>query len=155
MKKSAYVIERGLKQSLESVDNGLKRFLLSLQQARMTEGIQGYRSLGMVLIQQRLWAHSHARTQLVPLFRSIAKTAGELHRIFSAYAEVMKPLKDLDRLTSLSVAGAAPPEEAPPSGALDGAAAMPEAPDPQHVSDPGDIDGGLEESSEHHIKLPR
>jgi hypothetical protein len=102
MKKSAYVIERGLKQSLESVDNGLKRFLLSLQQAKMAEGIQGYRSLGMVLIQQRLWAHSHARTQLVPLFRSIAKTAGELHRIFSAYAEVMKPLKDLDKITQVT-----------------------------------------------------
>lgn len=120
MKKSAYVIEKGLKQSLESVDNGLKRFLLSLEQAGMAGGVQGYRSLAMVLVQQRLWAHSHARTQLVPLFRSIAKTAGELHRIFSAYAEVMKPLKELDKITQVTLATASNPAEESSKAAVEG-----------------------------------
>lgn len=106
-RQSAYQVEKGLKQSLESVDNGLKRFLLSMQESGMAEGVQGYRAMQMVLLQQRLWAHSHSRTQLAPLFRSIAKTAGELHRLFSAYAEVMKPLKEIDRITRMTV-GEAP-----------------------------------------------
>jgi len=121
--KSAYEIEKGLKQSLESADNGLKRFLLSLKESGMTEGTQGYRALGMVLVQQRLWAQSHGRTQLAPLFRSIAKTAGELHQIFAVYAEVMKALKELDKISGVSAAAA-------PQAPVEALAARPAAPPP-------------------------
>lgn len=110
--KSAYVVEKGLKQSLEATNTGLKQFLQSMQKSGMIEAIHGYRALQMVLVQQRLWAHNNNRSQLQPLFRSIAKTAGELHRIFSSYAEAMRPLRDLDKITGMNTV--APPEEAPP-----------------------------------------
>ncbi|MFT3776129.1 MAG: hypothetical protein QM820_63105 [Minicystis sp.] len=119
--KSAYVIEKGLKQSLESTDKGLKQFLASMQKSGMVEGIAGYRALQTVLVQQRLWAHGHGRSQLQPLFRSIAKTAGELHRIFSGYADAMRALKDLDKITNTSPA----PEEAPPETPPEPAPAAP------------------------------
>jgi hypothetical protein len=114
-RQSAYQIEKGLKESLESVDKGLKQFLNSLQESRMTEALQGYRMMQRVLIQQRLWAHTNSRSALVPLFRSIAHTAGELHRIFSGYTEAMRPLKELDKITRLNVGSAA--EQPPVSGA--------------------------------------
>ena len=112
-RQSAYQIEKGLKQSLESVDTGLKKFLQSMKDSGMTEALQGYRAMQVVLVQQRLWAHSNGRTALAPLFRSIAQTAGELHRVFSGYAEAMRPLKELDRITRLSVES---PAVAPGSG---------------------------------------
>jgi len=95
---SNYEIEKNLRASLQSTDEGLKQFLTSLRQARMHEAAQSYRAMQMVLVQQRLWADSHHRTELEPLFRSIAKTSDELHKIFSSFAEVMKPLKELDKL---------------------------------------------------------
>jgi hypothetical protein len=108
-RKSTYEIEKGLRDSLESVDNGLKQFLLSLKESKMVEGLQGYRGMQLVLVQQRLWAHNHSRVQLLPQFRSIAKTAAELHRIFSSYAEVMRPLKELDRIGPTTPKAAAAP----------------------------------------------
>lgn len=123
-KQSAYQIEKGLKESLESVDKGLKQFLSSLQESRMADALQGYRTMQRVLIQQRLWAHSHSRVALVPLFRSIAQTAGELHRIFSGYADAMRPLKELDKLTRMSVGPVAEQGQAngesPPEPEMDG-----------------------------------
>jgi hypothetical protein len=122
-RKSTYEIEKGLRLSLESVDNGLKQFLLSLKESKMVEGLQGYRNMQLVLVQQRLWAHNHSRVQLLPQFRSIAKTAAELHRIFSSYAEVMRPLKELDRISAVSARAAAAPEL--PAAAQPGPALVP------------------------------
>jgi hypothetical protein len=104
--KSTYVIEKELKKSLEVTDTALKQFLQSLEKAGMAEGLSGYRSLQVLLVQQRLWAQSHGRAQLTPLFRSIAKTAADLHRIFSAYTESMRTLKDLERLKGMPLSGA-------------------------------------------------
>lgn len=119
-RRSAYEIERGLKQSLESVDAGLKQFLQSLKDSGLAEALQGYRTMQVVLVQQRLWAHNNHRTALAPLFRSIAQTAGELHRIFSGYAEAMRALKDLDKIARLqaeSPPGPPPtPKPEPPEG---------------------------------------
>jgi hypothetical protein len=64
----------------------------------MHEAAHAYRGMQMVLVQQRLWADAHHRAELLPLFRSIAETAGELHRIFASFADVMRPLKELDKL---------------------------------------------------------
>lgn len=116
-RQSAYQIERGLKQSLESVDAGLRSFLQSTKASGMAEALQGYRMMQVVLVQQRLWARSNGRTALAPLFRSIAQTAGELHRIFSGYAEAMQPLKELDKITRLDVKSPAePPDQQEASG---------------------------------------
>lgn len=118
--KSAYVIEKGLKQSLESTDVGLKQFLQSLEKSGMIEALQGYRALQTVLVQQRLWARTHGRTQVDPAFRSIAKTAAELHRIFSAYADAMKPLKELDRIKGAAAVAASAPAAPKPEGEGEG-----------------------------------
>jgi len=117
-RQSAYQIEKGLKQSLESVDAGLKKFLASMKGSGMAEALQGYRTMQTVLVQQRLWAHSNGRTALAPLFRSIAQTAGELHRIFSGYAEAMRPLKELDKLTRIDAQATRAAAQAPTSAAV-------------------------------------
>jgi hypothetical protein len=120
-KLSNYQIEKGLKQSLESTDAGLKQFLASMRESGMAAAPQAYRAMQMVLIQQRLWADEHHRAALTPLFRSIAKTAGELHQIFTSFADVLRPLKEVDKLGKAALQraaqdGAAPAEEpAPPS----------------------------------------
>jgi hypothetical protein len=101
---STYEIEKNLKGSLAATDEGLKKFLASLKQAGMPEAVQGYRAMAMVLLQQRLWAHEHRREQLLPHFRSIAQTAGEIHRIFASFADAMKPLKEVDKLRSATPA---------------------------------------------------
>ncbi|HEU4403868.1 MAG TPA: hypothetical protein VFS43_01035 [Polyangiaceae bacterium] len=110
---SNYQIEKGLKHSLESTDAGLKQFLESMRASGMASAPQAYRAMQMVLIQQRLWADAHHRAQLQPLFRSIAQTAGELHRIFAGFADVMKPLKELDKLGKAALERAARGEAAP------------------------------------------
>ena len=98
-------VGKNLKQSLESTQGGLGRFLTSLVASGMGEAIEGYQQLKAVLIQQRLWAHTHSRTELASLFQSIAKTAGEIHSIIAPYAEVMKQLSDLDKLTQMVING--------------------------------------------------
>lgn len=105
-------VEKGLRQSLESTDEGLRKFLEALRGSGMADAVQGYRAMQMVLVQQRLWAEEHHRDQLMPLFQSIARTAEDLHRIFASFADIMKPLKELDKL---SASTAAPPEDGPPS----------------------------------------
>lgn len=112
-KLSNYQIEKGLKLSLESTDAGLKQFLESMQASGMASAPQAYRAMQMVLLQQRLWADEHHRTQLLPLFRSIAKTAGELHRIFASFADVLKPLKEVDKLGKAALQRAAQAESGP------------------------------------------
>jgi hypothetical protein len=111
-------VEKNLAESLASTDEGLKAFLASLRQARMPEAVQAYRAMQMVLVQQRLWANEHRREQLLPRFRAIAQTAAEIHRIFSSFADVMKPLKELDKLRAPLVAKPPPkpppPESSPP-----------------------------------------
>lgn len=112
-------IEENLRQSLASTDEGLKKFLASLQQAKLPEAVQGYRAMQMVLIQQRLWAEQHGGDHLAPAFRSIAETAGEIHRIFALFADVMRPLKELDGLRSVEIPGtqaAAVPDDAANQG---------------------------------------
>lgn len=98
-------VGKNLKQSLESTQGGLGRFLASLVASGMREAIEGYQQLKAVLIQQHLWAHTHSRTELASLFQSIAKTAGEIHTILAPYAEVMKQLSDLDKLTQMVING--------------------------------------------------
>lgn len=98
--RAVHEIEAGLQQSLEAVDRGLQRFLRSIEESGLREALPGYQNLQAVLIQQRLWTDSNGRAQLVPLFRSIAASCAELHRVFSSYAGVMQPLKELDKLTN-------------------------------------------------------
>lgn len=50
-RKCAYEIEKGLRQSLESVDMRLKKFLLSLTEPRMVGALQEYRAQQMTLVQ--------------------------------------------------------------------------------------------------------
>ena len=99
-------IAASLKQSLASTNDGLMKFLASLQQAGLPNAVIGYRQLQMVLIQQRLWARNHNREELNALFQSIAHNAEELHRIFAAFAGIMEPLKDLPNITDASIESA-------------------------------------------------
>ncbi len=69
----------------------------------MPEAVQAYRAMQMVVLQQRLWVHGNGREQFLPEFASIAQTAGELHRIFASFADVMKPLKEVDKLGALEI----------------------------------------------------
>ena len=92
----------GLWDSLASTDEGLRRFLEMMRTSGLAEAVHGYRAMQMVLVQQRLWAHAHQRTELLPLFQSLARTADELHRIFAGFAGVMLPLKELDSLTTMA-----------------------------------------------------
>ncbi|HET9528726.1 MAG TPA: helix-turn-helix domain-containing protein [Blastocatellia bacterium] len=100
---NAEEIAKSLKRSLENADRGLSLFLASLDGSGLPDALKGYRQLQMVLIQQRLWAHNHSRAELVPLFQSIAGTAARIHAILSPYAELMRPLKDLDSMTAIEI----------------------------------------------------
>ena len=64
----------------------------------MAEGVRNYRMLQATLVQQRLWAHEHGQTQLVPQFQKVGGVSAKLHRIFSAYAETMKLLAEIENL---------------------------------------------------------
>jgi hypothetical protein len=108
---NAEEIAKGLKTSLENADRGLSMFLASLDGSGLPDALKGYRQLQMVLIQQRLWAHNHSRAELVPLFQSIAGTAARIHAILSPYAELMRPLKDLDSMTAIEIEQADTPPQ--------------------------------------------
>ncbi len=94
-------IANNLKRSLQSADGGRASFLASLSGSGLREALSGYRQLQAVLIQQRLWAQDHSRSELEPLFQSIAETAGEIHAILAPYADIMRPLKELDKITQM------------------------------------------------------
>ena len=113
--QTAAEIARGLQQSLASTSAGLAAFLAMLRDSGLAEAAHGYRAMQMVLVQQRLWTQTHRRDELLPLFASIAETAGELHRVFASFASVMAPLKELDRLTEATEPEGLPPG-APPVG---------------------------------------
>lgn len=115
-------IAKNLQQSLASTDAGLKHFLAALRDSGMAASVSGYREMQMVLLQQRLWAHEQRRPELLPLFQSIARTAGELHSIFAGFTSVMQPLKELDKINRMSGLAPEPSAAAP-------AAATPAAPD--------------------------
>ena len=100
-------IKTSLQSSLESTDAGLKRFLDSVKQSGLEQVIQDYRSLQGVLLQQRRWAHNNNAEGLLSLFESIGHTADDLHRIFAAYADIMRPLKQLGNLVPPSLPVAA------------------------------------------------
>ncbi|MEZ4294587.1 MAG: hypothetical protein R3B70_06400 [Polyangiaceae bacterium] len=121
-------VEKNLKASLASTDEGLKKFLASMREARMDEAVHAYRSMQVVLVQQRMWAQTNRRDQLLPLFRSIARTSGEIHRIFSGFAEVMKGLKEVDKIRPGQGTSAARPQAASPAPA--------EAPEPAPAAEP-------------------
>jgi hypothetical protein len=109
-KRSKYAVEKGLAGSLDSTAKGLAQLLASLQGSGFAEGLAGYRTLQAVLVQQKLWALTNRRTQVLPKFQPIASTAEKLHRIFAGYAAVMDTLRKLDELTEVS---APPPADAP------------------------------------------
>lgn len=97
-RRSKYSVEKGLGQSLDATAEGLDALLASLRRSGLVEGLGGYRTMQAVLLQQKLWALSNRRTAVLPKFRSIARTAKELHRIFSGYASVMDALCKLERV---------------------------------------------------------
>ncbi len=96
-------IAHSLRTSLESTNDGLTKFLVSLRQAGLPDAVKGYRQLQMVLMQQRLWAQNHKRQELDSLFQSIARNAAELHAVFAAFAGIMEPLIDLPNLSEAAV----------------------------------------------------
>lgn len=110
-------VDKKLVESLESTDAGLRKFLVSLRQAGMLEAVQGYRAMQMVLLQQRLWVAENKRDHILPLFQSIAQSAGEIHAIFSAFADIMTPLKEIDKLRSVLVKAQEAPDKEKSQGA--------------------------------------
>lgn len=102
-KESDDSIAVGLKQSLESAVRGLNAFLESLNRSGMPDAADGYRRLQAVLIQQRLWARNNSRSELDPLFQSIADAASDIGAILSPYSVVMSQLKDLNRIDSVEL----------------------------------------------------
>ena len=92
-------IARSLLESLESTQSGLRAFLASLRNSQMSEALDGYRGLQLILVQQRLWAINHGRTELMPHFDAVAKIAGEIHDILAPYAALMQLLSRLHKVT--------------------------------------------------------
>jgi hypothetical protein len=105
-------VAAGLRQSLESTRQGLQCFVDSLRASGMAGAAPAYRQLRSVLVQQRLWAESHGKGELIPLFRAIAEVAAAARTILAPYAEVMAGLEDLDRLTEIRIEAAVPPRAA-------------------------------------------
>ena len=108
---------QGLRDSLAATEEGLRRFLGMLQQSGLAEAVHGYRAMQMVLVQQGLWTHANGRSELIPLFQSLARTAEELHHIFAGFAGVMLPLKEIDKLTTMTGLEAEAEAEARPEAA--------------------------------------
>jgi hypothetical protein len=115
--RSADEIERNLRTSLEAARDGLRQLWRSIEESKMASAVQQYRALQALLIQQRLWAHGNGRKALVPVFAEIARAARDLHRVFHSYAEVMRALKELDRLTVAETAPEAALDQSRESGA--------------------------------------
>lgn len=91
---------RSLRHSLESTQQGLSTLLSSLDASGLREAATSYERLYLVLTQQRLWTQSHRRTELLPLWRGIARTARDIHEILAGFDRVMDRLKDIYRVTS-------------------------------------------------------
>lgn len=91
-------IAESLQRSLASTEAGLRSFLSVLRDSGLVEAAQGYRALQMCLVQQKLWAHHHGRSELTAAFAGVASAAGELHKVFSTFTAVMAPLRELDKL---------------------------------------------------------
>jgi len=108
-------VTAGLRQSLESTRQGIQRFVDSLHSSGMANAVPGYRQLRTVLVQQRLWAESQGRTELVPHFRAIAEVAAAARAILAPYTDVMATLENLDRFAALPGESAAAPETGNPS----------------------------------------
>jgi len=128
-RRSHYAVEKSLDDSLEVAAQGLAALLDSLQRSGMADGLSGYRTMQAVVIQQKLWALSNKRTKVLPRFRTIARTADALHRIFSGYAAVMDKLRKLDALALSQPQPQPQPGGAPPS-------------------DPGSVSGPAKEEAE-------
>ena len=92
-----------LTQTLDNAERGLRSFLASLQKSGLPEATSGYRQLQALLLQQRLWAINQQRAELNENFTRIAQLAGELHKIFHAYTEILKPLVELDNLAQMQI----------------------------------------------------
>lgn len=102
-------LESNVSDALSAAKAGLEHFLEVVEASGLSRGVQEYRNLQAVLVQQRLWADRNNCTELMRLFEPIAKTAAELHRIFHAYAETMKRLKEIDKLRAAETGPAPQP----------------------------------------------
>ena len=87
-----------LRGSLEATRAGLSRFLISVQASGLAEAANGYGQLVALLVQQRLWARSHSREELAPLFSDLSRIAGEIHDVLARFGAVLEPLKHLDQV---------------------------------------------------------
>jgi hypothetical protein len=90
-----------LEQTLLNAERGLQSFLASLQTSGLPEAVGGYRQLQALLLQQRLWAVNQERAELEENFARLAQLAADLHRIFQTYADIFKPLCELDKLAEM------------------------------------------------------
>ena len=92
---------RSLEKSLDSAHKGLVMLLKSLQQSGFGEAASSYQQMQLVLIQQRLWAKSQKRNELIFRWQRIAETAAQIHAIMAPLTDVMARLRGIDRIEQI------------------------------------------------------
>ena len=92
---------RSLRKSLESTHQGLQLLLESLKRAGFDKAVDSYGQMQLVLMQQRLWSRSYRRSELDPLWKQVAETAGKIRSILAPSARVMGSLEQIDRIESV------------------------------------------------------
>jgi hypothetical protein len=98
--------------------------------------------LQALLLQQRLWAINQQRKELNGNFTRLAQLAGELHKIFHAYAEILKPLVELDNLAHMQISEEPVAEAAGDAGPLPPVVAESMAPGVSASDQPGPLLAG-------------
>jgi hypothetical protein len=91
--------------SLEATEQGLSAFLSSLRRSGLLSATNGYRELAAVLVNQRLWARAHGRTDVDPQFRAIGETAREICAALRPYVSIFELMTDLEHLDEPEEAG--------------------------------------------------
>lgn len=110
------VVAKRLEASLKTAANALNLFAASLRTGGFVRAGPQYEQLHAVLAEQRLWAMSHKRAELDPLWAEVAKNARDMHDILAPILRAMEGLRDIDRIQPLTlVDGPATDDAKPPS----------------------------------------
>jgi hypothetical protein len=126
-------ISRKLAQSLESTRRGLVAFSNSV--STLQDALTPYQQMQVVLMQQRLWARTHSRDELNPLWEKIAESSEALYRVFAGFARVMNDLRSIDRVELQQSNTTAQQPIAGPLSALETTEAKADCQDLHHWSD--------------------
>ncbi|HVM46013.1 MAG TPA: hypothetical protein VM582_08775, partial [Candidatus Thermoplasmatota archaeon] len=100
--------------SLQTAIQALDLFTASLRTGGFVRAGPQYEQLHAVLAEQRMWALTHKRAELDPLWRKVAQNAREMHDILAPLLRAMEGMRDLDRMQPVSVVDVTPPSPLKP-----------------------------------------